>query len=240
MREQSRHKWGGHSPQLHLRPWLVGWLEKVVEIQKLSGTVRHLATYLLDIFMDHHFIQEGQLQMVALGCLLIAAAKLEEKDGLIPKTSELNAHVNNCYNLSEFVRLELMLLHFFRWELMLPTAAHFVEIFSPFLSGERRLCHYISLFLDLSLQPVPTNAVVTGEALISMPPSLVAAACIAAARSTLQLKPVWPGNLEKLTRYRLGQVRTLANSLLLTACPVCLDPRSEEEGSPRSSSSSQL
>ncbi|XP_076333751.1 cyclin J isoform X9 [Tachypleus tridentatus] len=166
-KEQKRAVFHAQSPQLHFRQFLVEWLIDICKKRNLSTPVQHLAIYLLDYFMDNHSIQREQLQLVTLGCLLVAA-KFEEKDNLIPKTSELNQTVDNMYNLHEFVQMELALVEFFHWDLMVPTTAHFVEYYehycvctTDFHAGrplpalpKARVCaqHYNDYFLDLSIR----------------------------------------------------------------------------------------
>ena len=60
------------SPQLKLRRYLVDWLAVICESVKSSHGVLHLAIFLMDQFMDKFDIQEPQLHLVALTCLLLA------------------------------------------------------------------------------------------------------------------------------------------------------------------------
>ena len=60
------------SPQLKLRRFLVDWLAVISEKIKSSHGVLHLAVYYMDYFMDKFDIQEPQLHLVALSCLLLA------------------------------------------------------------------------------------------------------------------------------------------------------------------------
>ena len=60
------------SPQLKLRRFLVDWLAVISEKIKISHGVLHLAVCYMDYFMDKFDIQEPQLHLVALSCLLLA------------------------------------------------------------------------------------------------------------------------------------------------------------------------
>lgn len=60
------------SPQLKLRRFLVDWLAVISEKIKSSHGVLHLAVYYMDYFMDKFDIQEPQLHLVPLSCLLLA------------------------------------------------------------------------------------------------------------------------------------------------------------------------
>ena len=62
----------GRSPQLFARRYLVDWLAAVGGEHALCPTARCLAVVLLDYFMDRFDIQQQQLRLVALCCLLVA------------------------------------------------------------------------------------------------------------------------------------------------------------------------
>lgn len=47
----------------------------------------------------------------------------------MPKLEELNATVNNRYVNKEYKLVEIMILKFFDWYLILPTAAHYIHYF---------------------------------------------------------------------------------------------------------------
>jgi hypothetical protein len=187
----------------------VTWLRSVAEELHLSNTSVHLAVYLPDIFMDNHRIVEERLSLVALVCILLAA-KVEEGDANVPKISQLNSRVGNKHSVTDFISLEFMIMQFLHWSVVLPTAAHFAEYYTVFATSSSDVCsappqfttfqglrnaiqQYVRDFLDLSLQEV---------CLIPVKPSLAAAACIAAARQTIQLSPKWTSILQNVTKYQ--------------------------------------
>ncbi|XP_069671697.1 cyclin-J-like isoform X2 [Periplaneta americana] len=208
-REVKRTPFYQQSPQFKYRSILVAWMRSIAEDLHLNNAAIHLAVYLLDIFMDNHRIEEERLNFVALVCILLAA-KTEERDANVPKISELNTRVGNQYPATDFISLEFMVMHFFHWNLVIPTAAHFAEYFTVFATSlsdmnsappqfntypdlRNAVQQYIRDFLDLSLQEV---------CLIPMKPSFVAAVCIAAARQFLHMSPKWPDVLENVTMYQ--------------------------------------
>ena len=71
-KEQQRFLYKGKSPQLYLRKFLIKWLDSVCQKVKFCVTVKHLAVYFLDIFMDNHVIRPEHLQIVTVGCLIVA------------------------------------------------------------------------------------------------------------------------------------------------------------------------
>ena len=148
-------------------------------------------------------LQEPQLYLVCLGGLLLAA-KLEEKDGNVPRCSQLNAFVKNFFPLSDFLSLELVMLTYFNWNVCLPTPCYFTSMLQPYsiLPTDTHnkgpiLCYskardyfeeYVQFFLKLSL---------TDMNLLDSRPSLVAAAIVLAARKAFGLAPTWSYQLQQ-------------------------------------------
>ena len=60
------------------------WLAVISEKIKCSHGVLHLAVYFMDYFMDKFDIQEPQLHLVALSCLLLAGKLKFLKDHISP------------------------------------------------------------------------------------------------------------------------------------------------------------
>ncbi|MPC61139.1 Cyclin-J [Portunus trituberculatus] len=71
-REAKHLDYNGTSPQLSSRGELVDLICMVTEYLKLSVSTTHLAVYLLDRFMDSHFIVETQLKLTALTVVMLA------------------------------------------------------------------------------------------------------------------------------------------------------------------------
>ncbi|KAK3739815.1 hypothetical protein QZH41_009058 [Actinostola sp. cb2023] len=195
------------SPQLNLRRFLVDWLAIITEKIGSSHGVLHLAVYYMDFFMDKFIIQESQLHLLALSCLLLAA-KFEDNEDTIPTISTLNKFVNNVFKHSEFHQMELLLLDFFKWNVDLPIPVHFMEYYLSRalmdLDSQQRMVQddmsristyirkYVRYFLEISLQD---------HTFLSFLPSLTTASAIAASRISLNLAPSWTTYLEKVTNY---------------------------------------
>ncbi|XP_019411781.1 PREDICTED: cyclin-J isoform X2 [Crocodylus porosus] len=191
----------GQSPQLHLRRYFADLIAIVSNRFRLCPAARHLAVYLLDLFMDRYDISIQQLHVVALSCLLLAS-KFEEKEDSVPKLEQLNSlgcmtNMNLVLTKQNLLHMELLLLETFQWNLCLPTAAHFIDYYLsiavhetdlhdgwPMVSLEKTklyMAKYADYFLEVSLQ--------------------VATACVAASRIILRLSPTWPTRLHRLTAY---------------------------------------
>lgn len=57
------------------------------------------------------------------------SAKFDEVNNRTPKLKELNEAVGNAYSLTDYTTFELKILSFFDFNLMFPTAAHYIHYF---------------------------------------------------------------------------------------------------------------
>lgn len=238
------------SPQLHRRRDLVTWSCRTASDLGLRTVSLHLAVRILDRFMDGHDIEEPQLYLVCLCCLLLAS-KLQEKDSNIPRLSRLRALLPE--DLPEpdsdmISSVEVMMLHYFRWDVSLPTACDVAELLLPlalhpadYLLG-RPLLHWpqaqddflqaVRWWLDVSLQE---------ESLLQTPAHLLGPACLLAARQTCGLDPSWPQDLARLTGLDRRQVEPVVELLTCRALhedegymSICPSPEPTVASSPGS------
>ncbi|KAM4591896.1 cyclin-J [Odontesthes bonariensis] len=215
----------GQSPQLNLRRYFADLVAIVSNRFRLCPAARHLAVYLLDLFMDRYDVTMQQLHMVSLSCLLLAS-KFEEREDRVPKLETLNSltcmsSMNLVLTKQGLLHMELLLLETFQWNLYLPTAAHFIEYYLsiavhegdlhdgwPMTSLEKTklyMAKYADYFLEVSLQD---------HVFLCFTPSMVAAACVAASRLILHLSPTWPPRLQRLTGYSWENLVPCAEKLL--------------------------
>ncbi|XP_030628643.1 cyclin-J [Chanos chanos] len=225
-RELSLPFYKGQSPQLSLRRYFADLIAIVSNHFRLCPTARHLAVYLLDLFMDRYDISVQQLHLVALSCLLLAS-KFEEREDHVPKLETLNSlgcmsAMNLVLTKQGLLHMELLLLETVQWNLYLPTAAHFIDYCLsiavsdgdlhdgwPMACVEKTelyMSKYADYFLEVSLQD---------HAFLAYAPSLVAAACVAASRIILRLYPTWPPRLQRLTAYSWDQLLPCVERLLI-------------------------
>jgi hypothetical protein len=221
-KEEQIYEFKKQSPQWSRRRHLIDWTSIVAEKLCLTNCTLHLAVKLIDYFMDGHDIQDPQLYLVCLGSLLLAA-KMEEKDSNVPKCSELNTFVKNHFPLSDFLSLEFVILTYFNWNLLIPTACHFTEMILPhsihptdshnggpivsFREAKAYFHQYVKYFLDIAIQE---------SAFVDIIPSKLAAALIAASRMAFGLTPTWPPGMHETTGYQKEEL-TPFTDLLLTA-----------------------
>lgn len=122
----------------------VNHIMNITSEKKLTHCTQQLAVYILDIFMDNHYIATEQLLLLANTCLLIAgrllikifainkfifSAKIEENSKTTPKIAELDAFLNSNYSLDDYKSLEVIILNFFNWYVMFPTPAHYTHYY---------------------------------------------------------------------------------------------------------------
>ncbi|NXP73590.1 CCNJL protein, partial [Ramphastos sulfuratus] len=201
-----------HSPQIGMRRYFIDLLTVLSSHCSLCPTARHLAIYLLDLFMDRYDITVKQLHIVSFACFLLAS-KFEEKEDKVPKLEYLNNlaymyNMNVVLNKKDLLRMEMLLLENFNWNLCLPTPAHYIDYYLYVSIGENDLHNgwpitsltkikdflqkYAYYFLDFSVQD---------HTFLHFRPSLIAAACVCASRICMQISPVWTTQLELLTCY---------------------------------------
>ncbi|XP_010869525.1 cyclin-J-like protein isoform X2 [Esox lucius] len=266
MKELKLPTYKAHSPQMGMRRYFADLLAVLSNRYRLCPAARHLAVYLLDLFMDHYDVAVRQLYVIALSCLLLAS-KFEEKEDRVPKLEQLNSlgfmcSLNLSLNRKDLVSMELLLLETFGWNLCMPTPAHFIDFYLhaavqdgdlhngwplSSLSKTRAFVEkYTHYFLEVSLQD---------HSFLSFRPSQVAAACIAASRVCLQIGPSWTTVLHLLTGYSWEHLspahdndvqqakRSKSNSPSVQRQPQALPPPSSVSPStlkPPSSTSRQL
>ncbi|XP_063152552.1 cyclin-J-like protein [Candoia aspera] len=201
-----------HSPQIERRRYFAHLLTVLSSRCQLCPTARHLAVYLLDLFMDRYDVTVKQLYVISIACLLLAS-KFEEKEDKVPKLELLNnftymCSVNLVLTKKDLLKMELLLLESFNWNLCLPTPAHYIDyyLFASVNEGDLHkgwpissvtkfraiMEKYSHSFLEASLQD---------HVFLSFRPSVVAAACVGASRIYLEISPSWTTQLQLLTCY---------------------------------------
>ncbi|XP_068816250.1 cyclin-J-like protein isoform X2 [Struthio camelus] len=215
-----------HSPQIGMRRYFIDLLAVLSNRCNLCPTARHLAIYLLDLFMDRYDIAVKQLYVISIACLLLAS-KFEEKEDRVPKLEYLNnltymCSVNTVLNKKDLLRMELLLLESFNWNLCLPTPAHYIDYYLFASVGENDLHNgwpitsltkvkpfmekYAYYFLDFSVQD---------HTFLNFRPSLIAAACVCASRICMQIFPAWTTQLELLTSYSWEHLSQCTEMMLI-------------------------
>ncbi|XP_071091123.1 cyclin-J-like [Haliotis cracherodii] len=207
--------------QLSARTYLVDWLSLVVEQLQLSSLTLHLAVFLLDFYMDSVDTDRYKLYLLAMTCLRVAC-KFEEHIDKLPRPSVLNSLLPKTvgislgydgYLLPDFLDMELSVLRFHNWRISAPTTAHFLPYFLTIAADEGDLHNGVPIVSKTVVLPyLEKHAKYFSEISLQdhtfrdYPPSLTAAACIAASRICLHLSPTWPKHMMLLTDYYLEEL----------------------------------
>lgn len=208
------------SPQLRYREVMVNFIRSVGEYEQLRRTTIHLAVYMLDAFMDNHNISDNRLNLVALTCVLLAA-KIEENEPSVPSLSKLNELVQNQYPIADFTVLEVLLLKFFNWNLIIPTTATFVEFWLLYIVDSADFGGTLSEFqfhqrrtraIELALEFL--DITLTDIKMTNVRPSLLSAACVACARSCVPVLAVWNETMHEMTGFPWEEVESLTRELM--------------------------
>ncbi|KAH8263782.1 hypothetical protein KR038_001615 [Drosophila bunnanda] len=192
--------------------------------------------YYLDRFADHYKIRADKFPLVSLICLHIAA-QIESTDAVIPRYSEMNRWVQEAYTATEYKVAERKILSFFNFEMIRPTTASFVELFSCTFLTRTDFENYIRTLDDYerdnSIVPYQrfesfeqmlatlaqllfrvANCTLNITSIGNVAPSLVAAACIAAVRQVNGVKR-WSQYLHNLTCYTEDQVEVYSDTITM-------------------------
>lgn len=86
----------GQSPQLNLRRYFADLVAIVSNHLRLCPAARHLAVYLLDLFMDRYEVTVQQLHMVSLSCLILASKFVSATTVLKPNAPSASFMVFIC------------------------------------------------------------------------------------------------------------------------------------------------
>ena len=99
-------------------------------VRKLSNLLHHRHSKLADsgfVFLDRHIWAICYRKALHFQTFFFSA-KFEECDVKIPRIQTLNYFVQNAFLTNEFRQMELLLLEFFCWNLVLPTSGNFENL----------------------------------------------------------------------------------------------------------------
>lgn len=199
--------WNPAAKYIKYRRIIVDWMSEVGEEYHLTPLTIHMAVKHLDRILSTLDVHKTRLQLVAICCLLIAA-KYEELDPKVPAIADLNECSNDAYTPELIKEMEVMVLNHLQWSLDAITPLHFLHLFltqgitfekdivdgKPFTKkAARYVKKYVTFFADLCLQD---------HGFLQYPPSILAAAIIAASRRAVKVDPIWNDSLQALTKYK--------------------------------------
>mmetsp|Transcript_63340 Transcript_63340/g.133581 ORF Transcript_63340/g.133581 Transcript_63340/m.133581 type:complete len:559 (-) Transcript_63340:438-2114(-) len=171
-----------------MRAILIDWLVEVQGARKMAQCTLFLAVKLLDRYLAKRQVVRQRLQLVGVVALYIAA-KFEERD---PPSADFLVYIteNSCTK-EEVFNLECSFLSVLEFQVMTPTAQHFLDFFqraNEFGEIQTSLAQYI---LELSLLDAGS---------IQYRPSELAAAAVLLGNELTLVRPAWSPALARATR----------------------------------------
>uniref|UniRef100_A0A182FRJ8 Cyclin N-terminal domain-containing protein n=2 Tax=Anopheles albimanus TaxID=7167 RepID=A0A182FRJ8_ANOAL len=220
--------------QLVLRQAGIELIRSKCTKQLYRRTTKHLAIYLLDVFLTNHYIPEVRLELVALTCLSLAC-KIEENDPDIPSLTMLNSFSSEPYQRADYIAIEMSVLSFFDWHITIPTAATFLEMYAlhcvdegdfalPEVSVATGLFDEIFDKVNAASLDFLDGTLGKGQ-MANVKPSLLAAACVSAARCAEPNIRAWSDRLTIVTGYEYSEVHDVCTALVFGKLPTS-SPRS--------------
>jgi len=185
-----------------MRAILVDWLVDVHRKYKLRLETLFLTVNLIDRFLDQRQTIRQKLQLVGAAAMLIAS---KFQDINPPKISDFVYITDNAYTKEDILQMEVVILADLKFDLCIPTPAHFMERYQrlnqcPKDSLHYHLLHYI---LELSLMDI--------QMIRYEPSHLVAAATLMS--NKLMKQPAWPPMVSRQCKFDLPAVKDCAEDL---------------------------
>ncbi|CAB3979247.1 cyclin-F-like [Paramuricea clavata] len=131
-----------------MRYILVDWLVEVCTMKNFSSHVLHAAVSYVDIYLLRRKGNRGQLQLLGIGCLLIASRFFERNIVTIRESSWLT---DNTYSYEQVVRMIGEIMSCLRGETQVLTVPNYVRLCSELMKVERKTEDLASYIADMSL-----------------------------------------------------------------------------------------
>lgn len=116
--------WSGSKLSKKDRAELIRWISTICDYYQCSRQTFHYACYYLDRVSRFKFPRE-QLQLVTIGCMMIAF-KLEEEE--YPTIEDWQALTEHSYTSQEIIKIERWILDTLDWRLYLPTHSSLLQL----------------------------------------------------------------------------------------------------------------
>ncbi|CAK5270916.1 unnamed protein product [Mycena citricolor] len=184
-----------------MRGMLNEWLMQVHLRFRLLPETLFLCSNLIDRFLSARIVSPTKLQLVGMGCLLLAC-KFEET--VSPSISSLVTICDNAFDAAAMRQAEQHILRTLDWDLSYPSPMHFLRRISKadgYNATTRTLAKYLAEISCID------------HRLISVPPSMLAAAAMWLARLSLG-EDSWTPTLAHFAMYRESEIIPVANVMI--------------------------
>lgn len=193
------------------RHLFVDWMSDTGETHNFQFITVHMGVRYFDRLLGQINVEKNKLQLIGLCCLWVAA-KFQEREFSLPDLRQLLDTLNPSVNRALYFDMELQILKYLQWDLAVVTPYHF-------------LVHYLQegvVYAGDLVKGVPatSNTCETVKRTVDFLaelcmmhyeferylPSVLSATIIALARFILDVRPMWPKPLVRLTRYESSDI----------------------------------
>lgn len=182
-----------------MRGILIDWLIEVHFKFELMPETLYLTVNVIDRYLSIENVTRKRLQLVGITAMLIAC-KYEEI--WAPEINDFVSISAKEYTRENIVAMERMMLNRLKFYLTIPTPYVFLIRFLKAADSDKEMQNMAFFFAELSLLHYE---------MIKYSPSMLAAACVYAARCTLKTDPCWTRTLNLHTGYSEEDVKDCAS-----------------------------
>ncbi|KAJ7967079.1 Cyclin [Quillaja saponaria] len=177
-----------------MRAILIDWLIEVHYKFELMEETLFLTVNLIDRFLEHHAVIRKKLQLVGITAMLIAC-KYEEVS--VPVVEDFVLISDKAYTRKEVLDMEKLMVNTLQFNLSVPTPYVFMRRFLKAAQSDKKL-ELLSFFI--------VELCLVEYEMLKFSPSLLAAAAIYTAQSSLYQFQEWSKTSEWYTNYSEEQL----------------------------------
>mmetsp|Transcript_40222 Transcript_40222/g.86283 ORF Transcript_40222/g.86283 Transcript_40222/m.86283 type:complete len:756 (-) Transcript_40222:290-2557(-) len=191
-----------------MRGILLDWLVEVHMRYRFRLETLYLAQNIVDRYLSVRQVSRRSLQLVGTTAMMIAA-KFEEID--VPKAAEFAYITDDSYLKDEILRMECTILTALDFEVVVPTAAHFLNRLLRANCSDQKQKTATRYMLELFMMDIK---------FLKYSPSHVVSAAIMLSNEMAQRDTIWPAAMARHTQYQEQDLRACSDELqqhLMTA-----------------------
>ncbi|KAK9671163.1 hypothetical protein RND81_12G010600 [Saponaria officinalis] len=185
-----------------MRAILVDWLIEVHDRFDIRPETLYLTINLVDRFLSLKALPKRELQLLGIGCMLIAC-KYEEI--WAPEVNDFVAISGIAYTNEQVLKMEKTILGKLEWYLTVPTPYVFLTRYIKASIPDDEIQHLVYFLAELALMNYGS---------LSFCSSMVAASAVYVARRTLHKSPAWTETLRLYTGFSESQLTDCAKMLV--------------------------
>ena len=189
----------------NMRGILVDWLVEVAEEYKLHAETLFLSINYIDRFLSKNDVQRGELQLVGITCMLVAA-KYEE---IYPPSVDDFVYISdNAYAREQVIKQEVIVLNSLGFHCTVVTARQFLRRFAKAARADHTTHELSHFFAELTL---------VESQYMQFRTSVIAASAMMLAMQTTQMCGDWDATMQFYAGYTLEDLTPCATAMLKSA-----------------------